>query len=124
MALENKPRAAACRRMASQSSHLSAAPGQKFCGMAARASRRRGDGVKTRAKKKNPARRLIEISGHSSGEVFEHELSAIKRALRDTPFVVAGGALRFVHAYFAWTGYRCGGFVTTRLKLATIADLR
>ncbi|MGH6839943.1 MAG: hypothetical protein ACREDT_14320 [Methylocella sp.] len=76
-------------------------------------------------RKKTPrARRFIEISGERSGSRFEAEIAAIRRALKGSPFIVAGGALRLARADFEWTIDRRVGGLTTHLKAATVEDIR
>ncbi|MGH6847808.1 MAG: hypothetical protein ACREC0_10320 [Methylocella sp.] len=83
-------------------------------------SRLAADGSAKRQPKKKtkPARPVIEISGDVSGLRFESEFAAIARALKGSPFIAAGNYLRVPVLD------RSGAMVTTRLRTATIADIR
>lgn len=79
---------------------------------------------KVRAKKNPAPRPAIEISGDRTGERFEAELAAISRALKNAPFIAAGNRLRMAVVLFEpWVAGR-SGMVTTRLRVATVDDLR
>ncbi|MGQ0445950.1 MAG: hypothetical protein ACT4O2_12700 [Beijerinckiaceae bacterium] len=82
--------------------------------------------VKFRPKEKNRrsgSKRIIEISGSRSGELFEFELRQIRYALRDTPFVAAAGGLCLALAEMDWSIHGMSGFVATKLSRAKAGDL-